>query len=291
MANKYDQFTDEDFEAEKQRRDLARKGGQAQPNAQALISQLMPKQNLGTGVGDFLTRLGGGKPDDSNSTLSNIYAKEAINKQFEDPTVRQLRQAEIDALSQPPPEGFVRYGKQTFPDPNFVKPADQAKMDEAAAADQREADSIRLGAQDTLNTIGEVKKGKQFFGYAGGLPSYAAPSSLIPGGATYGERQKWESNLKKLLAQKFVEIISNMKRVSKTGATGLGSMTEQEGAKLQAAASALNAGLVPDDAMELLDEMEILNKKILGQPINSGNSSLSDIDAELAEIDRQLGAR
>lgn len=63
--------------------------GQAQPqqpNVQALISQLIPsrQQNVGTGIGDFLTRLGGGKPDTpSTDDLSKLVAQEAIKKQFD----------------------------------------------------------------------------------------------------------------------------------------------------------------------------------------------------------------
>lgn len=230
------------------------------------MNPLIQGKGLGGNIGDVLTRLGGGQPVDND--FQKLYATEAIKQQFEDPTVRQLREAEIAALSQPPPEGFVRVGKQTLADPNYVKPMDQAKLDEDERARQFQSESIRGKAEQNLSSIAEAKKGSKYFGMMGNLPSAVAPSTWIPGGGNYEERKMWENNINQLLSQKVVDLITEMKQASKTGATGFGSLTEKEGAVLREASTALSKDLPPEQALYYLNEMEKINKKIL-----SGNAS------------------
>jgi len=116
---------------------------------------------------------------------------------------------------------------------------------------------IKESAQDAINTIAEVKKGKSYFGALGPIPT------LNPWGY---ERKKWEANVNKLLAKKMVDLMTQMKSASKTGATGFGQLSEREGQILRDAATALNRGLSPEDAEGYLNEMEfLLNKVVSGE--------------------------
>lgn len=70
------------FEAEK----AAKSGGGSDVNS--LLTQLGVKprtQNVGTGVGDFISRLGGAKPESETDDYSKLIAQEAIKKQFDKP--------------------------------------------------------------------------------------------------------------------------------------------------------------------------------------------------------------
>jgi len=265
------------------------------PQASQGISQIpiLPEQGLTGNVGDILSRIGGGKPESSD--YSKLIAQEAIKKQFEDPTVRQLREAEIGALSQTPPKGFVRVGKQTLADPNYVNPIEQQKLDEAERVKSAEAESIRGTAEQNLSSIKEAKEGSRFFGPMGKVPTILDPQSVLGLNTEhYADRKEWENNINKLLSQKVVDLIAEMKRVSKTGATGFGQLSEKEGAILREASTALSRDLPPDRAMYYLNEMEKINRKILSggtqsvQP-NLLDNELDSIEAELAQINAQLG--
>ena len=268
-------FTLEELLAEKQRRTQA-KAGQAKqtPDIASLLKSASP--SAGQSIANAMSVLGAGKPvyeqGGVSGALGKLYAQEAIKSQFEDPTVRQLREAEIAALQTPPPQGFVRIGRQIQPDPNYVKPMDQAKLDEEARVRNSESESIRSTAEQNLASIEQSKKGAKFFGPLGNLPSIAAPSSLL-GMGDYPERKTWENNINQLLSQKVVDLIAEMKRVSKTGATGFGQLSEREGAILREASTALSKDLPPEQAVYYLNEMEKINKKILGENQSQGIQS------------------
>lgn len=275
MAN----FTLEELLAEKQRR---MSGGQATQNPQATqytqatqgqpdLNSILSKLGVGSlshgpitkaAVG-FGRSLQGKDVATQDNDLAKLYQQEAIKQQFEDPTVRQLREAEIKALGQEPPKGFVRQGKQLLPDPDYVKPADQLKIDEDRRAQEATTENIRGRAEQNLSSIAEAKKGSKYFGPLGGLPTLAAPSTYIPGGGNYAGRKMWENNINQLLSQKVVDLITEMKQASKTGATGFGSLTEKEGAILREASTALSKDLPEEQALYYLNEMEKINRKIL----------------------------
>jgi hypothetical protein len=128
-------------------------------------------------------------------------------------------------------------------------------------------DNMRSNSQSRLSAIQEAKRGAKFFGPMGEVPSYLAPSSLV---GQYGERAKWENNVNQLLSQKVLNVMNEMKRASKTGATGFGALSEKELQILQSAATALKKNLDPKDAMMYLNDMEQIEKKFLGMDMSSG---------------------
>ena len=267
-----------------------------------LANKLSP--GIGNFMGDFAQsfaqNIGGAKPDNTGLDLQKLIAQEAIKSQFEDPTVRQLREAEIAALSQAPPEGFVRHGKTLHTDPNYVKPADQAKMDEDKRGQDAMVANIRAKAEQNLGSIEQAEKGARFFGVAGGVPTVLSPSSLPLVGdvgalltgkpkeynawGERDERQVWENNINQLLKQQVVDLITEMKMASKTGATGFGSLSESEGALLQQASTALSRELSTKDALYYLGEMKKLNRKIL-----DGNGSTTPLAAPIDSRNTPVG--
>lgn len=102
-------------------------------------------------------------------------------------------------------------------------------------------------ADDTLRTISRVEEGLNFFGRFGDVPSRFLPN--------YEKRKTWEENLDKLIQRKWLESIKELKSQSRTGASGLGAMTEKEGERLEKAATALSKTSTPEMAAVYLQEM------------------------------------
>ena len=189
------------------------------------------------------------------------------------PPVGPLAPRNIPRFIQTPPsrEYDSKVGMEVEVPGKWVENPDYSKRFEIQAAEEaarKNQDILRSNAQDNLSTIQEVKKGAKYFGPFGDLPTVAAPSSLFGG---YGSRVMWESNINKLLSQKVIDTLNEMKQASKTGASGFGQLTEKELKLLTEASTALNRKLLPDQAIYYLEEMEKIQKKFLGQ--DSGNES------------------
>jgi hypothetical protein len=166
----------------------------------------------------------------------------------------------------PVPEGYRMAGYE--PDkfgnmrPKGIEPIPatdikaQKEMQAADVAEKKQEEYIQSGAQDMLNTIAEVKKGINNFGAAGGLPSWAWDY----------DRKSWESNVDKLLSKRVIDLMTEMKQASKTGATGMGALSEKELAVLQNASTALKRSIGPEQAEKILNDMEqALNKVLTGK--------------------------
>ena len=142
--------------------------------------------------------------------------------------------------------------------PKEKRPQDiKAEMDIAdrERANTLATQSIKTSAQDTIDTIGVVRKGLTMptgFGFFGDFPS-------IPG----TKRATWETYVNKLLSTKIVNLMNEMKNASKTGATGFGQLNEKELAVLTNAATALKKTLPAEDAEKILDELETIAGKVL----------------------------
>ena len=301
----YSQMSDEELKRQyqasfgsKSPREVMASLGQGQASTPQMPQIGMPNQNpsmgdrMKAGGGNFLRTLaemGTGVKQDNPNDMNNEILKSMVGEQaksmYRDPLEQEKIQAEIDALKADAPRGFVKVGGKVMNDPDYVKPptaAEQFKIDEAEKAASAQGDMIRSKAEQNLSSIAEAKKGSRFFGIAGGLPTWASSSSLPVVGdvgslltgnpkdykpqGEYDERKIWENNINQLLSQKVVDLITEMKQASKTGATGFGQLTEREGAILREASTALSRDLPPEQAIHYLNEMEKINKKILGQP-------------------------
>jgi hypothetical protein len=181
-----------------------------------------------------------------------------LPQEITSPVYQRLGVKNPSSLSQPssgitPPEGFmaVKEGGKT----KFVKvsdPKDVASMADSKKKEQMQVEGLRLAAQDTLDTISEIKNGKGNFGVFGDVPS-------IPG----TQRKNWEANVDKLKSQRIIDLMAQMKAVSKTGATGFGQLSEKELKVLQDASTAFQRGLSQKDALKYLNKMESMARKVL----------------------------
>ena len=161
--------------------------------------------------------------------------------------------------------------QQFIMDPSGKFHTNKNYQDPQLKKDQEE--SLRTSAEENLKTIGEVKKGLKYFGPMGNVPSEVAPSTIATFGGDYGPRKNWESNVNKLLSQKVLDVMTAMKKASKTGATGFGNLSNKELGILQNASTALNKGLTPDDAARYLNDIEIIHRKVLGGQQDEGGQN------------------
>lgn len=153
--------------------------------------------------------------------------------------------------------------------PNKVKPLNELqkaqladrerKASEAQAANDVKEESLINTANENLRAIEESKKGLKYFGPLGKMPSVP----VITG--DYSKRKNWENNINKVLSGKVLEVMNEMKRASKTGATGFGALNEKELAILQGASTALSRDLAPKDALRYLNEIETMQRRVLSR--------------------------
>jgi hypothetical protein len=141
----------------------------------------------------------------------------------------------------------------------FGRPKEYELVDEEAK--NKSKDMVLSSAQDTLNTISEIEKGSEHFGATGDL------WTLNPWDY---ERKNWVANVDKLKGKLVLDLMTNMKSASKTGATGFGQLSEKELEVLQNSATALKRGLSKEDASKYLTEIKTKAQKVLGvEPENS----------------------
>lgn len=152
-----------------------------------------------------------------------------------------------------------------------ISPIFDPKLQETRLKNEEQVQFIKDSAQDSLDTITEIKAGINQFGATGPIPT------LNPWDYP---RKKWEANVNKLLSGKVVELITKMKSASKTGATGFGQLSEREGQLLREASTALNRGLAPKDAEALLTKMETILQKVVGENVSpQSDGGLTDEQA------------
>jgi len=172
------------------------------------------------------------------------------------------------------PEGFEIIGYDQKGRPmirkiqiNVAEEKFNIEQEEKKSQQQEKSQFVKDSALDTLNTIEEVEKGIGHFGLIGQLPS-------IPG----TERATWEANVNKLLSGKIINLMTQMKEASRTGATGFGQLSEKELKVLQESSTALKRGLSPESAQLILNDMKAKIKKITQEETSQDNLPVKDND-------------
>lgn len=205
---------------------------------------------------------------DTSSELKNFIAKEQIKNQIRKGKASSEFNIQNDVEV---PEGYEIAGYDQKGQPmirkikaNIAEEKLNIEQDEKKKAQEEKSQFVKESALDTLKTIGEVEKGIGHFGLTGQLPS-------IPG----TERATWEANVNKLLSGKIINLMTQMKEASKTGATGFGQLSEKELKVLQEASTALKRGLSPEAAQAILNDMKIKIKKIAGEESAGGNAGVT----------------
>lgn len=168
------------------------------------------------------------------------------------------------------PSGFVSIGGKVYRDPSYRPESPQNEkaqldLEDRKRVNKAKSDSVIQSANDTLNTIKEVEKRMDAFGALGNVPT-------VPG---FYSRRNWESNIDKLKSKLILDVITNMKEASKTGATGFGQLNLQELEVLKNASTALKKDLSPQDAQRYLNEMKIVAEKVV-KGSSSGEQSLKN---------------
>ena len=224
--------------------------------------------NGSLGINSPETRVGsGGK--------LQVYYPSATDKEFKiKQTWAQIDKKQARGI---PLNNLEKSFVETYPKETWIKRDINAerfdvKQNETKKIQENKSQMVKDSAMDTLNTISEVEKGIDYFGLTGGLPS-------IPGTA----RATWEANVNKLLSGKIINLMTQMKEASKTGATGFGQLSEKELKVLQEASTALKRGLSPKDAQKYLNEMKVAAQKVLGSEIQQeGGQEVKSLDKQTA---------
>lgn len=169
--------------------------------------------------------------------------------------------------------------KQLTPLQETQMKLNQDKLRASEEARLNKEEGLRTSAEDMLRTIETVKKGKKYFGPMGEVPSIVAPSTILSAGKDYGNRAEWEANINNLLSKKVLDIMNEMKRASKTGATGFGQLNRSELQLLKDSSTALNKKLPPEIAEKYLNQIEGLYQRVLkgkGNQISSNSPEQND---------------
>jgi len=153
---------------------------------------------------------------------------------------------------------------------------EKQKLEERTQKAEDEKDKIVQQANDTINTVNEIRKGMKYFGRFGAwkssdtLEGRIAAVGAMTGGwgqEEWKNRRGWETNIDRLTAQLGFDYMTKLKNASRTGATGLGQLSEKEGEWIRQAATALKRDISPEQASLLLDTIEKLNRKARGEDV------------------------
>jgi len=153
-----------------------------------------------------------------------------------------------------PMSGKLRVNVNPLPNPraSLQERKFTAERLEKEQLKEKQSKMVTDAAQETLDTIEKIKSGAKHFGVFGGVPS-------VPG----SKRATWESYTNQLLAKKILNMMNEMKNASRTGATGFGQLSEKELKVLQDSSTALKKTLPQKDALEILNKMEGIARKVL----------------------------
>jgi hypothetical protein len=105
--------------------------------------------------------------------------------------------------------------------------------------------------------------------WATGVPGIREIASGVSGGDISDKQAAFD----RLRSQAMVNLINTMKTVSKTGATGFGSLSEAEGKILMNASAQLNQAQTEDQVKTILQGMRLRLNAILLEPKNMGSAA------------------
>ena len=228
--------------------------------------------------------------------FGDFQGQEVAQPQPQQPTSQQQPQVptqkNMPAFIEGPSGGIVK-------NPYFVSPFEREKYEseeirkqqkskaaqDKAILKQQEDEEVKQAridnekgfSQDMLDTISEVEGGIKYFGAAGRVPPWPAEYKKV----------RWRANFDKLISKRVLKVMANMKKQSKTGATGFGQLSEKELAILKNASTALKTNMSEEDAQKYLDKMKEPLFKILSS-IEKGQPQFTKEEI-MAEMERRRG--
>lgn len=207
-------------------------------------------------------------PDEKINDLVNLQAQYGTDyglgiKDIVDQYGKMAERGNFNTLynNQNIPQGFevTEFDYKGRPKITKVKRDLQAeKFDAAKKEDEvvqkRQLENERSFAQDMIETIDEIEKGIRYFGAAGVIPPMPAEYSKV----------NWRANFDKLTSKNVLQTMTDLKKQSKTGATGFGQLSEKEMGVLQNASMVLKRNMSEEDAIKYLQKMKQPLQKVLG---------------------------
>jgi hypothetical protein len=149
-----------------------------------------------------------------------------------------------------------------------------AEQAENKEKQQKQSEMVKASANDIMNTIDYLLEDGSInqFGLTG--PVWAVPGS---------EKRTWLANLNYLKGKQVLDLMSQLKQASRTGATGFGQLSEKELKLLENSANKLERGLPKDAAKEELLRLKNTVNKVLGDGGQGGPSK----EEAIAELKRR----
>jgi hypothetical protein len=151
----------------------------------------------------------------------------------------------------------------------------QRDMERENKADSIKSQNAIDRADSTIKTIDHLIANKNYFGP---LEGRVAP--------VFGGKIEFDRNFKNLQANAVMDVLSEMKSQSRTGATGFGALNEKELSLIMDAASKLDTRLNEATAEKYLNEMKVNLQKIIDREKNGyegqqqgGQQSAQDSDS------------
>ena len=183
------------------------------------------------------------------------------------------------------PEGMevVGYDQKGRPMIRKVAVADKkfaAEQEENKKQQEIKSQGFVDAADDFLNSISEIEKGKENFGW----------KSLIPG-LPESKKLVWDANMNKLLAKNVLQIITDMKNSSKTGATGFGSLNQPELKVITDGSTELKRTMSYEQAKPILDRMKVAVNKIKARELGQSGGSSQYVRTGLLPDGRKVGVK
>lgn len=192
------------------------------------------------------------------------------------------------SLSVDPISGGMRVTYSQVANPEFVSQKDQQTIDmkkqkfdleqkEKTDLKQKQSKSVKAQAKTMLNSVDFLldKKNIKQFGVTGPIPA-------IPG----TKKREWLAELNFLKGKQVLNLMTELKQASKTGATGFGQLSEKELALLENSANKLERGLPEKAAKKELNRIKGLLNKIMAEndenekgfisPNEGGNANTGD---------------
>jgi hypothetical protein len=146
---------------------------------------------------------------------------------------------------------------------------ESAKTNEAKTQATIDAAQSAIDTIDTLLSTDKIK----YFGAAGDVPPWPAEYS----------KKDWLTNFDFLSSKNIVNLISEMKSQSRTGATGFGQLNREELNVLRNASMKLKRGLREEDASKYLNEMRAAFQKIINREVNGYPGENTGIKSSVSE--------
>lgn len=225
---------------------------------------------------DLALQLKFDKMQNTNSGVLDYITSPTINKKTITRDSSGRRKTVDTIISNPNYISPLEISKNKREEEKFKQESEKRsqEIEQSKLVESKRIENEKSFSEDALRTISEVEKGIKYFGAAGSVPPLPGEYSKV----------NWRANFDKLISKQVLETMSDLKKQSRTGATGFGQLSEKELAVLTNAATVLKRNMSEEDAQRYLNQM----KSIL-QKVSNGNSELTPRQKRIQQLRQELG--